>query len=111
MDFQSKRATAILILISYHNLNQQLECYHSVHPPKVFMGKLKHQQHFNVCALSCCLFVMRLPVDVDEGLAVHAVNVEDPMQVVHLMLEDTSWPSTGLPCDSFTLLIQTSTDR
>ena len=36
------------------------------------------------------LVIVYLPVDVDEGLAVHAVNVEDPIQVVHLMLEDTS---------------------
>lgn len=52
------------------------------------------------------LFIVRLPVDVDEGLAVHTVNVEDPLQVVHLVLEDTSWPATGLPRDRFTLLIQ-----
>lgn len=53
------------------------------------------------------LFIMCLPVDVDEGFAVHAVDVEDPIQVIHLVLEDTSWPATGLPGYSFTLLIQT----
>lgn len=53
------------------------------------------------------LFIVCLPVDVDEGLAVHAVDVEDAIQVVHLVLEDASWPATGLPRDSFSLLIQT----
>lgn len=53
------------------------------------------------------LFVERLPINIDEGLAVHAVNVEDAIQVIHLVLEDSSWPATGLPRDIFTLLIQT----
>lgn len=53
------------------------------------------------------LFIVCLPVDVDESFAVHTVDVEDPIQVVHLVLEDTSGPATGLPCDSFTLLVQT----
>lgn len=53
------------------------------------------------------LFIVCLPVDVDEGLAVHAIDVEDPIQVVHLVLEDASWPTTGLPSDGFALLIQT----
>lgn len=51
------------------------------------------------------LLIVRLPVDVDEGLAVHVVDVEDPIQVVRLVLEDASWPATGLPRDLFTLLI------
>lgn len=53
------------------------------------------------------LLVERLPVDVDEGLAVHAVDVEDSIQVVHLVLEDSSGPAAGLPRDVFTLLVQT----
>ena len=53
------------------------------------------------------LFVERLPVNIDEGLAVHAVDVEDSVQVVHFVLEDSSWPATGLPSDIFTLLVQT----
>lgn len=53
------------------------------------------------------LFIVCLPVDVDEGLAVHTVDVEHPIQVVHLVLEDTSWPAAGLPRNGFTLLIQT----
>lgn len=52
------------------------------------------------------LLVEGLPVDVDEGLAVHAVDVEDPIQVVHLVLEDTGWPAARLPRDIFTLLIE-----
>lgn len=52
------------------------------------------------------LFVERLPVNIDEGLAVHAVDVEDSIQVIHLVLEDSSWPATGLPRNIFTLLIQ-----
>lgn len=58
----------------------------------------------------CCedlLFIVCLPVDVDEGLGVHVVDVEDPIQVVHLVLEDASWPATGLPRHGFTFLIQT----
>lgn len=58
---------------------------------------------------ACCpspLFVESLPVDVDERLAVHAVDVEDPVQVVHLVLKDPCWPSARLPRHFFTLLIQ-----
>lgn len=54
-----------------------------------------------------CLLVECLPVNIDEGPAVHAVNVEDSVQVIHLVLEDSSWPATGLPCNIFPLLIQT----
>lgn len=46
-------------------------------------------------------------MDVDEGLGVHAVDVEDSIQVIHLVLEDSSGPATGLPRHIFTLLIQT----
>lgn len=53
------------------------------------------------------LFVERLPINIDEGLTVHAVDVEDSIQVVHLVLEDSSWPATGSPRNVFTLLIQT----
>lgn len=48
-----------------------------------------------------------LPVNIDEGLAVHAVDVEDPIQVVHLVLDNSSWPAIGFPCNPFTLLVQT----
>lgn len=53
------------------------------------------------------LLVECLPVDIDEGPAVHAVHVQDPVQVIHLVLEDPSWPATGLPCNLLPLLIQT----
>ena len=57
--------------------------------------------------MACVLLVVLLPVDVDERLAVHAVGVEDPVQVVHLVLEDPSRPAARLPRDLFTLFIQT----
>ena len=49
---------------------------------------------------------MLLPLDVDEGLGVHVVDVENPVQMVHLMLEDPGWPATYLPCDWLRLLIE-----
>lgn len=57
------------------------------------------------------LLIEGLPVDVDEGLAVHAVDVEDPIQMVHLMLEDSGWPAACLPRDIFTLLIQACREK
>lgn len=55
----------------------------------------------------CPLLIECLPVNIDEGLGVHAVDIEDSIQMIHLMLEDSSWPATGLPCNFFTLLIDT----
>lgn len=55
----------------------------------------------------CPLLIECLPVNINEGLAVHAVNVEDSIQMIHLMLEDSSWPATGLPWNIFTLFIDT----
>lgn len=57
--------------------------------------------------VACPLFVKCLPVNIDECLAVHAVDVEDSIQVIHLVLEDSSWPTTGSPRNVFTLLVQT----
>lgn len=53
------------------------------------------------------LIIVHLPVDVDEGLAIHAVDVQDAIQVVHFVLDDACWPAAGLPQDRFTFFIQT----
>lgn len=53
------------------------------------------------------LFVVCLPVDINEGLCVHAVDVEDAVQVVHLVLDDPGRPATSLPRYSFAIFIET----
>lgn len=63
--------------------------------------------YVNVSRFVPFLVIVYVPVDVDEGLAVHAVDVEDPVQVVHLVLDDARWPATCLPRHGFTLFIQT----
>ncbi|KFO95616.1 hypothetical protein N300_09126, partial [Calypte anna] len=37
------------------------------------------------------------PGDVGEGSGVHAVHVEDPIQVIHLVLGDAGGPAHCLP--------------
>ena len=53
------------------------------------------------------LLVVRLPLDVDKGLAIHAVKVKQAVQVIHLVLDDSGRPATNLPTDRFSLLVQT----
>ena len=53
------------------------------------------------------LLIVRLPLDVDKGLAIHAVNVEQAVQVIHLVLDDSGRPATHLPTDRFSILVQT----
>lgn len=45
-------------------------------------------------------------MDVDEAPGVHAVDVEDSVQVVHLMLEDPGGPAAGRPAHRLPSLIQ-----
>lgn len=52
-------------------------------------------------------FQLLRPVDVDEGLGVHVIDVEDAVQVVDLMLQDTGRPAACLPRHRFTFFIQT----
>ncbi|KFW84020.1 hypothetical protein N305_04757, partial [Manacus vitellinus] len=47
------------------------------------------------------------PAHVGEGAGVHAVNVEDPVQVVHLVLYDAGSPAHGLPAHRHPELVHT----
>ncbi|KFQ73987.1 hypothetical protein N335_08144, partial [Phaethon lepturus] len=45
------------------------------------------------------------PADVGEGAGVHPVYVEDPIQVVHLVLDDAGSPARSLPAHRLPVLI------
>ncbi|KFO72590.1 hypothetical protein N303_14328, partial [Cuculus canorus] len=47
------------------------------------------------------------PVDVGEGAGVHPVDVENPIEVVHLMLDDAGGPACCLPAHRLPILIHT----
>ncbi|KFV70329.1 hypothetical protein N307_03609, partial [Dryobates pubescens] len=47
------------------------------------------------------------PGDVGEGVGVHAVDVQDPIQMVHLMLDDAGSPACCLPAHWLPVLIHT----
>lgn len=72
---------------------------------KLEMGKPYPTQIPSVCVfisriLRCSrkiLIIHLHPVDVCKRLAVHFVNEQAALQVVHLMLDDTCCPSTRLP--------------
>lgn len=45
------------------------------------------------------------PADVGEGAGVHAVNVQDPIQMVHLVLHDAGGPAHRLPAHRLPALV------
>ncbi|KAL2300071.1 hypothetical protein Nmel_012030, partial [Mimus melanotis] len=47
------------------------------------------------------------PAHVGEGAGVHAVDVEDPIQVIHLVLDDPGGPARRLPAHRHPALVHT----
>ncbi|KGL76533.1 hypothetical protein N309_00731, partial [Tinamus guttatus] len=47
------------------------------------------------------------PMHVGEGAAVHAVDEEDAVQVVHLVLDDAGGPARRLPAHRLPHLVHT----